>query len=116
MKIDEDVKQMTTAQLRQEVMKFRKAFEKELNCTGNRRCWINLLSALRKRSIQPLSLSRGIFLKNCERYYDRNQGRKTRKTKLAHNFLLCPNCEQESLMQGMLCMRCGYTPRVGIKK
>jgi len=46
-KIDPDVRVMTTSQLRQEVMRLRTAFDKELNHTGNHRCWINLLAAQR---------------------------------------------------------------------
>lgn len=73
LKIDVDVKKMTEAELRREVMRLRTAFRKELADTGNRRCWINLLEALPEgQSIKPLSLPRETFLKNCAGYYDRN--------------------------------------------
>lgn len=71
---DEDVRQMTTSQLRREVMRLRTAFRKEAAHRGNHRCWITLLAALPEgKSIQPLTLPRDEFLKNCRRYFDRNQ-------------------------------------------
>ena len=74
MKVDDDVKQMSEAELRKEVMRLRKAFRKELAHTGNRRCWINLMSALPEYgTIDPLALPEGVFLGNCRRYYRRNQ-------------------------------------------
>lgn len=73
-KIDKDVLLMSEAELRQEVMRLRSAFDKELNHTGNHRCWVNLLVGSRGgRAIKPLSLCREEFLGNCRRYYDRNQ-------------------------------------------
>jgi len=73
-KLDADIVAMTPAQLRQEVMRLRTHFRKELNSTGNRRCWVNLLRALPEgKSIEPLSLRRYEFLRNCARYYDRNR-------------------------------------------
>ena len=73
MKIDTDVKQMTNVQLRQEVMRLRGAFRKELTGTGNRRCWITLLQALPEGlTIKPLDLPRETFLANCRRYHNRN--------------------------------------------
>jgi len=73
-RLDPDVKAMTPPQLRQEVMRLRSAFDRELFCTGNRRCWITLLAESRGgKSIQPLTLSREEFLRNCGRYFDRNQ-------------------------------------------
>lgn len=73
-KLDPDVKAMTLPQLRQEVMRLRTAFRKEASCTGNRRCWITLLQPLPEGStIQPLTLPRETFLRNCAHYYDRNQ-------------------------------------------
>jgi hypothetical protein len=72
--LDLDVKKMTPAQLRQEVMRLRTAFRKELNDTGDRRCWITLLEALPEgKKIQPLRFSRRKFRGHCDRYYDRNQ-------------------------------------------
>lgn len=74
MKIDPDVKTMTEAELRAEVMRLRAAFREELAHTGNQRCWINLLEVLPEgKSIQPLSLPQEEFLKNCQRYWKRNQ-------------------------------------------
>jgi hypothetical protein len=73
-KIDADVKGMTPARLRQEVMKLRTAIRKEVNHTGNRRCWVNLRAPLPEEAhVRPLSLPRCEFLRNCERYYDRNR-------------------------------------------
>lgn len=73
-KIDDDVRTMTLCQLRQEVMRLRRAFRTELNNTGNRRCWINLLQHLPEgQSIKALSLPRDEFLGNCAIYYNRNQ-------------------------------------------
>lgn len=73
-KLDDDVKVMSPAELRQEVMRLRSAFRKELKSTGNHRCWVNLLKALPEgKAIEPLSLPRKEFLGNCSRYYDRNQ-------------------------------------------
>lgn len=74
MKLDDDLKGMTEAQLRTEVMRLRTAFRKEANHTGNHRCWVNLLEPLpEEKSIEPLSLPREEFIRNCCRYYDRNQ-------------------------------------------
>ena len=73
-RIDDDVKAMTPGQLRQEIMRLRGAFRTELNHTGNRRCWVNLLRALPEgKSIKPIALSRDRFLRNCAVYYDRSQ-------------------------------------------
>jgi hypothetical protein len=74
MKIDEDLQKMSDAELRAEIMKLRTAFRVELGHTGNHRCWINLLEVLPEgKSIKPLTLPREEFIKNCCRYYDRNQ-------------------------------------------
>ena len=74
MAIDRDLKSMTSTQLRQEVMRLRTAFRKELYNTGNRRCWINLLEALPEgKQIRPLELPEKEFLANCARYHKRNQ-------------------------------------------
>ncbi len=73
-KLDSDLKTMTPPQLRQEVMRLRRAFRKELNNTGNRRCWITLLEALPEgKRIRPLDMPKKIFLGYCGGYYDRNQ-------------------------------------------
>ena len=73
-KLDPDLKTMTVAELRQEVMRLRTAFRKESSCTGNRRCWVTLLQALPEgRLVNPLTLPRKIFMGNCGRYFDRNQ-------------------------------------------
>ena len=73
-KIDGDLKTMSPAQLRQEVMKLRRAFRLELNNTGNRRCWVNLLKALPEgRLVKPLTVPRETFLRNCACYYERNR-------------------------------------------
>ncbi len=73
-KQDPDLKDMTPAQLRREVMKLRRAFRKELAGTGNSRCWITLLEALPEgKSLEPLSLPKEEFLANCARYHARNQ-------------------------------------------
>lgn len=73
-KIDDDLKGMSPGQLRQEVMRLRAGFRAELNNTGNRRCWINLLRHLPEgQTISPLTLPRKEFLGNCALYYERNQ-------------------------------------------
>lgn len=73
-KIDKDVMKMTQSQLRAEIMRLRTAFRKEVRARGNRRCWVNLLKALPEGvKIEPLCLSRQTFLRNCARYFDRNQ-------------------------------------------
>lgn len=73
-RIDKDVRQMTMSQLRHEVMRLRLAFRKEIAHRGNHRCWVTLLAALPEgESIKPLALSRDEFLKNCRRYFERNQ-------------------------------------------
>ncbi len=78
-KIDEDLKGMSPAQLRQEIMRLRGAYRTELHNTGNRRCWVNLLRALPEGAdIQPLSLPRKEFLGNCASYFDRNQPKRRR--------------------------------------
>ena len=65
---------MTATQLRKEVMKLRTAFRKELEHTGNHRCWVNLLIALPEgKTIQPLTLPEEEFLVNCKRYFRRNR-------------------------------------------
>ena len=74
MKIDDDLKGMTESELRAEVMRLRTAFRQESAHTGNHRCWVNLLKPLpEEKSIEPLTLPREEFIKNCCRYYDRNQ-------------------------------------------
>jgi hypothetical protein len=56
-KLDPDLKTMTGVELQQEVMRLRSAFRKELNHTGNHRCWINLLEALPEgRRIRPIDI------------------------------------------------------------
>ncbi|MDO8407790.1 MAG: hypothetical protein Q7S95_00950 [bacterium] len=73
-RLDPDVRAMTPGQLRQEVMRLRGAFRTELNNTGNRRCWVNLLRALPEgKAIREVSLLREEFLGNRAIYYDRNQ-------------------------------------------
>ena len=73
MKMDTDVRKMSPKELRREVMRLRTAFRKELDNTGNRRCWINQLKALPEgRTIQPLTLPRNEFLANCASYHARN--------------------------------------------
>ena len=73
-RIDPDLKEMTSAELRREVMRLRRAFRKELDNTGDRRCWINLLEALPEgKTIEPLKLSSRMFLAHCEVYHRRNQ-------------------------------------------
>lgn len=73
-KLDSDVKRMTPAELRQEVMRLRTAFRNELADRGNRRCWITLLAQLPEgKALEPLRLGKKEFIRNCERYYDRNR-------------------------------------------
>ena len=77
MKIDPDVLEMSTTELRREIMRLRRAFRKELASTGNHRCWVTLLKALPEgKEIEPLTLPRQQFLQNCGRYFDRNQPRR----------------------------------------
>jgi hypothetical protein len=74
MKIDEDLLSMSEDELQKEVMKLRTAFRNELNDTGNRRCWITLLKTLPEgKEIEPLDLPEKTFLRNCRRYFRRNQ-------------------------------------------
>lgn len=74
MTIDEDLKSLSEAELRKEVMRLRTAFRVEANHTGNHRCWVNLLKPLPEgKDIEPLTLPREEFIRNCCRYYDRNQ-------------------------------------------
>ena len=74
MNLDEDLKTMSESELKAEVMRLRTAFRVELEHTGNHRCWINLLKALPEgKSIKPLTLPKEEFIKNCCRYFDRNQ-------------------------------------------
>jgi hypothetical protein len=78
--LDSDIIKMSPAELRQELRKMRKAFRKELEDTGNCRCWINLVDALPEgKHLKPLSLKREEFLKNCAHYFDRNQPKKRSK-------------------------------------
>jgi len=68
---------MTEGELRKEVLRLRSAFRKELEHTGNHRCWINLLQVLPEgKSLELLSLPREEFLGNCKRYFKRNQPKK----------------------------------------
>ena len=65
---------MSHAQRGQEIMRLRNAFRKEMNHTGNHRCWITLLLALPEgKEIESLSLPQEEFLKNCANYFKRNQ-------------------------------------------
>jgi hypothetical protein len=81
-KIDPDVKLMSERALRREVMRLRAAFRAELAHTGNRRCWVTLMAALPEYGrLRPLGLSRGTFLGNCARYFDRNAG--TRRARVS---------------------------------
>jgi len=78
-KIDNDLKKMGLVELRREVMRLRSAFRKELNDTGNRRCWVNLLQNLPEgQKINPLSLPQKEFLNNCAQYFKRNQSKKAK--------------------------------------
>jgi hypothetical protein len=74
MRIDDDLKKMSSHELQKEVMRVRTALRKELSDTGNRRCWITLLEALPEgKRIKPLTLSKEEFISNCAKYYKRNQ-------------------------------------------
>ncbi len=74
MNIDVDLQDLDIDALRQEVMRLRTAFRQEANHTGNHRCWVNLLKPLPEgKSIEPLTLPREEFIRNCCRYYDRNE-------------------------------------------
>lgn len=74
MKIDKDLKEMSVKELKEEVMRLRSAFRRELDHTGNHRCWITLLSALPEgKIINALSLPEETFLRNCRRYFNRNK-------------------------------------------
>lgn len=58
-------------------MRLRTAFRKEADHTGNHRCWVNLLEALPEgKIIKPLTLPRDEFIRNCCRYYDRNEDKR----------------------------------------
>ena len=74
--IDPDVKRMGVSELRREVMRLRTAFRKELDHTGNHRCWITLMEEVEGKSVCPLSLPRKEFLANCRSYYHRNTNRR----------------------------------------
>lgn len=79
-KIDDDLKGLGDSQLRQEVMKLRRAIRLELRYTGNRRCWKNLANALPEGGIIcPLDISEEDFLKYCARYYRRNKKASVKK-------------------------------------
>lgn len=68
---------MSPDDLKAEIMRLRTAFRVEADHTGNHRCWINLLEALPEgKSIKPLTLPREEFIKNCCRYYDRNEDKR----------------------------------------
>jgi len=71
-KMDEDVKLMNLAQARREIMRLRRAFEKELNHTGNHRCFINLMEAVYNKKIKPIDIPEDKFIANCRKYYTRN--------------------------------------------
>ena len=74
--IDADLKEMTPAQLRREVMKWRHAARQEVCSVGNGRCWTRLITNLPEgEKLKPLTLPSAEFLKNCARYYKRNQKR-----------------------------------------
>ena len=71
-----EILEQALAQARDGRMRLRSAFRKEIEHTGNHRCWINLLEAVDGKRIQPLSLPQDEFLGNCKRYYVRNRSRK----------------------------------------
>lgn len=79
--LNADLKTMKPAELRREIIRLRHACRKELADTCNSRCWITLLETLPEgKKLQPLSLKKEAFLKNCARYYQRNQPKVGKKS------------------------------------
>jgi hypothetical protein len=77
-RIDLDVVGMSAAARAQEIMRLRAAIRKRRDAQGNAKCWIldERLFRLLPDGIdeaEPLDLPRETFLRNCARYYDRNQ-------------------------------------------
>jgi hypothetical protein len=74
---DEDVKQMTPAQLRREVMKLRRAIRKHRDADENARCWHNdlvLYAALGEEvPAGTMSGPEDVLLQNCRRYIRQQQ-------------------------------------------
>jgi hypothetical protein len=75
-KIDPDVALMSLGERGREVMRLRSAVRKRRDAIDNAKCWIldeALYSCLPESKAQGrITLPRCEFLKNCERYYDRN--------------------------------------------
>ena len=70
--LDPDVKKMTLAERGREIMRLRTAFRRELDRTGNHRCWITLMEAVDGKRVKPLTLPKQVFIGHCNHYYDRN--------------------------------------------
>ena len=74
---DTDIKTMTQAQLRAEIMKLRKALRKHRDAKDNARCWHNdltLYGALpEEKPAGKMIGDEKVFLKNCQRYIRRQQ-------------------------------------------
>lgn len=70
--IDEDLRGMSRLDLQWEVMRMRRAFRRELNHTGNHRCWINLMEGIDGKAIKPIDIPEDKFIANCRKYHRRN--------------------------------------------
>lgn len=83
-KIDSDVKDMTPAQLRAEVMKYRHAARKIVKTVDNARCWVNdwkLAQLLPEKPLVPaITLPDEEFLCNCKNYLKRQRRQKPPKS------------------------------------
>jgi hypothetical protein len=78
-KLDVDVREMSEADAKQELMRLRALIRKHRKAEGNARCWLldeelyekGLPEGGRQNSPKLPPPPRRTFLKNCERYYDR---------------------------------------------
>lgn len=76
-RLDPDVKQMTTSELRHEVMRLRRAIRKHRDARRNARCWhtdLQLAAAL-PEGVNPgrMDGDETVLLRNCRQYIRRQQ-------------------------------------------
>ncbi len=76
-KMDADLKAMTPARLRREIMRLRRVLRKHRDADENARCWHNDLAlyAVLPEGKPPgkMTLPEAVLLKNCRRYIRRQQ-------------------------------------------
>lgn len=79
MKLDPDIKQKSSGELRRDLQRIRNAIRRHKKADGNARCWHNDLDLYEralpegKKGSGKMDIPKDILLKNCGRYIDRQQ-------------------------------------------